>query len=68
MKKALLLFAIIGLAGMVGGCSNGCGCDPDPCCEPVYASPCCPAPGGAAAPAEGGGSCGGGSCGGGSCG
>ncbi len=68
MKKALLLFAIIGLAGMVGGCSGlGCGCDPDPCCEPVYASPCC-APGGVAAPAEGGDSCGGGSCGGGSCG
>jgi hypothetical protein len=45
MKKALALLALVGLVGVLAGCS-GCGCEPDPCCEPVYTSPCCPAPSG----------------------
>lgn len=72
MKKALAIIAIIGAAGLMAGCSAlGCGCEPDPCCEPVYVSPCCPAPSGgiagtpgAAAPAaDAGAAGGGGSCG-----
>lgn len=64
MKKALAIVAIIGAASLLGACSNlfGCGCgEPDPCCEPVYESPCCDVQN--AAPAQS--SCGGG---GGSCG
>jgi hypothetical protein len=45
MKKAIAILAIVGLAGILPACS-GCGCEPDPCCEPVYQSPCCPAPSG----------------------
>ena len=72
MKKALAIIAIIGAAGLMAGCSAlGCGsCEPDPCCEPVYVSPCCPAPSGGiagtpsgAAPAADAGAGGGGSCG-----
>ncbi len=74
MKKALAIIAIIGAAGLMAGCNAlGCGgCEPDPCCEPVYVSPCCPAPSGGiagtpsgAAPAAdaGAGNGGGGSCG-----
>jgi hypothetical protein len=75
MRNVILVIALVGALGLVAGCSNAC--NPNPCCEPVYASPCCPAPsqgmgwdnaGGApaAAPAAAGscGSCGGGkSCG-----
>ncbi len=41
MRKILLAIVLVGALGVVAGC-NSCGCDP--CCEPVYASPCCPAP------------------------
>ena len=67
MKNVILTIALVGALGLMVGCSNAC--EPNPCCEPVYASPCCPAPSqglgydsGAAAPAAGGG--GGSSCGG----
>lgn len=43
MRKIILAIVLVGALGVVAGCS-GCGCEPDPCCEPVYASPCCPAP------------------------
>ena len=75
MRNVLFLVAICGIALVLSGCSalGGCGCS-SPCdcgCEPVYKSPCCPAPsagmgwdaGGSAAPAPAP-SCGGGSCGG----
>lgn len=70
--RTLFVVALICVASLAVGCS-GCGpCEPNPCCEPVYVSPCCPAPSqgigytaGQAAPAPaadtGGGSCG--SCG-----
>ena len=72
MRNILLAIALVGALGLMVGC-NGCGCEPNPCCEPVYASPCCPAPsqgmgydsGGGAASGGGGAACGGG---GGSCG
>ena len=67
MRNILLAIALVGALGLMVGCSNSC--EPNPCCEPVYASPCCPAPsqglgydsGGGAAPATGGGgsACGG---------
>ena len=69
MRNVILTIALVAALGLMVGCSNSC--EPNPCCEPVYASPCCPAPsqgmgynagtGAAAQPAGGGGSCG--SCG-----
>jgi hypothetical protein len=46
MKKIVLAIAFVGMLGFTAGCSSSsaCGCDPQPCCEPVYVSPCCPAP------------------------
>jgi hypothetical protein len=45
MRNVILTIALVATLGLVAGCSGlGCGCEPDPCCEPVYASPCCPAP------------------------
>lgn len=44
MRKVILTIVLVGALGLVVGCNSGCGCEPDPCCEPVYASPCCPAP------------------------
>ena len=41
MRKIILAIVLVGALGVVAGCNN---CNPDPCCEPVYASPCCPAP------------------------
>ena len=69
MKNVFLAIALVGALGLMVGCSGGC--EPNPCCEPVYVSPCCPAPsqglgyssGDAAATGGGGG--GGSSCGGG---
>ncbi len=44
MKSIILTIALLGMGVLLAGCNGGCGCEPDPCCEPVYASPCCPAP------------------------
>jgi hypothetical protein len=41
--RTLFVVALLCVAGLAAGC-NGCGCEPNPCCEPVYVSPCCPAP------------------------
>ena len=70
MRNLVLALALVASLGLMVGCSSGC--EPDPCCEPVYVSPCCPAPSqgmgyasGGAAAAGGGASCGGGgACGG----
>ena len=43
MKSIVLAIALVGMGVLLSGC-NSCGCEPDPCCEPVYVSPCCPAP------------------------
>ena len=66
MRNVLSVVALVGVAAVLVGCS-GCGCEPDPCCEPVYESPCCDTPSGGsgygapgntapAAPSGGGGS------------
>lgn len=69
MRNVLLIVAICGVAVLMGGCSMfGGNCCPTDCgCEPVYQSPCCPAPSqglgytaGAAAASCGSGACGGG--------
>lgn len=50
MRNVILVIALVGALGLMVGCQGGplgagCGpCQPDPCCEPVYVSPCCPAP------------------------
>ncbi len=42
MKSIVFAFALAITGALLSGC-NSC-CEPDPCCEPVYVSPCCPAP------------------------
>ena len=42
MRNVILTIALVAALGLMVGCSNSC--EPNPCCEPVYASPCCPAP------------------------
>ncbi len=72
MKQLALIAILAACLGLTAGCSvlgPDCGCAPEPICEPVYVSPCCPAPsqglgfgGAVGAPARVGGA--GGSCGG----
>jgi hypothetical protein len=43
--RTLFVVALVCVAAVSAGCSNACApCEPNPCCEPVYVSPCCPAP------------------------
>lgn len=48
MKKLLSLVALVGTVAALAGCRSSC--EPNPCApcvaEPVYQSPCCPAPSG----------------------
>ncbi|MDA1193906.1 MAG: hypothetical protein O2894_01855 [Planctomycetota bacterium] len=44
MKSIILAIALLGMGVLLSGCNSCNPCEPDPCCEPVYVSPCCPAP------------------------
>ncbi|MFM8981198.1 MAG: hypothetical protein ACKOSS_12155, partial [Planctomycetia bacterium] len=50
MKKLLSLVALLGTVAALTGCNACSPCEPNPCApcvaEPVYQSPCCPAPSG----------------------
>jgi hypothetical protein len=64
MKKVFTLALAVAMVSLLAGCCcNPCGSCAPSCPEPVYQSPCCPAPSGDVTGPWGGG--GGGSCGGG---